>query len=196
MSDTKMEIILAMKEEFALKGYMASMSDISKRVGIKVPSIYSHFKSKDEIVLLCIKDEIETFTKYYRANLIWPSDQTVEGTLKHLFFAYIDYFKELDKLRFWNNFELIPNLELRHACLALYKQYMLKLQSEICPIYEQGILKKEIRSDLDQDAYIMYIVTLQGVLRGMTNFEGFGQPTDRYYEKVWKMYWESIRTRT
>ena len=193
MSDTKKEIILAMKEEFALKGYMASMSDISKRVGIKVPSIYSHFKSKDDIVLLCIKDEIETFTAYYRANLIWPSDQTVEGTLKHLFFAYINYFKDLDKLRFWNNFDLIPNLELRHASLTLYKQYMLKLQSEISPIFDQGILRKEIRADLDPEAYLMYIVTLQGVLRGMLKFEGLGNPTEQYYEKVWNMYWESIK---
>ncbi len=193
MSDTKREIILAMKEEFSLKGYMASMSDISKRVGIKVPSIYSHFKSKDEIVLLCIKDEIETFTEYYRANLIWPSDQTVEGTLRHLFFAYINYFKDLDKLRFWNNFDLIPNLELRHASLTLYKQYQLKLQSEIRPIYDQGILRKEIRTDLDPEAYLMFIVTLQGVLRGMLKFEGFDNPSDLYYEKVWNMYWESIK---
>lgn len=193
MSDTKREIILAMKEEFSLKGYMASMSDISKRVGIKVPSIYSHFKSKDEIVLLCIKDEIETFTEYYRANLIWPSDQTVEGTLRHLFFAYINYFKDLDKLRFWNNFDLIPNLELRHASLTLYKQYQLKLQSEIRLIYDQGILRKEIRTDLDPEAYLMFIVTLQGVLRGMLKFEGFDNPSDLYYEKVWNMYWESIK---
>ena len=193
MSDTKREIILAMKEEFSLKGYMASMSDISKRVGIKVPSIYSHFKSKDEIVLLCIKDEIETFTEYYRANLIWPSDQTVEGTLRHLFFAYINYFKDLDKLRFWNNFDLIPILELRHASLTLYKQYQLKLQSEIRPIYDQGILRKEIRTDLDPEAYLMFIVTLQGVLRGMLKFEGFDNPSDLYYEKVWNMYWESIK---
>lgn len=193
MSDTKKEIILAMKTEFALKGYMASMSDISKKVGIKVPSIYSHFKGKDEIVLLAIQDEIETFSKYYRSNLIWPSELSVEVILKRLFFAYIDYFKDLNKLRFWNNFDLIPNMELRYASLTLYKQYMLKLQSEIKPIYEQGIMGREIRSDLDPEAYLMFIVTLQGVLRGMLKFEGFDNPSDLYYEKIWKMYWESIK---
>ena len=192
--DTKREIVLAMKEVFAEKGYMASMSDISKIVGIKVPSIYSHYQSKDEIIYLCIHDEIETFTQYYRSNLRRTQEESVEFSLKHLFFSYIEYFKDLNKLRFWNNFDLIPNLELRHTSLEAYKKYMLKLQEEIKALFLLGIEKGEIKSDLNTEAYLMYIVTIQGVLRGMLKFEGFENPTDHYYAKIWEMYWETVKT--
>ena len=95
--DTKREIVLAMKEVFAEKGYMASISDVSKIVGIKVPSIYSQYHSKDEIIYLCVQDEIETFTQYYRSHLRRTHEESVEFSMKYFFFSYIAYFKDLKK---------------------------------------------------------------------------------------------------
>ena len=55
------EIIDIMFFLFAEKGYNASMSDLAKLVKIKMPSIFSHFSSKDEIILLVIEKEIPRF---------------------------------------------------------------------------------------------------------------------------------------
>lgn len=52
--DKKEEILETMSELFAQKGYNTSMSDISKKVGIKVQSTYSHYESKDQIVYLSL----------------------------------------------------------------------------------------------------------------------------------------------
>ena len=49
--DRKEAIILATLELASAKGLKAvSMSQIAEKVGIKAPSLYNHFKSKDEIV--------------------------------------------------------------------------------------------------------------------------------------------------
>jgi len=60
----KDEIIDATSELFAEKGYELSMSDIAARVGIKTPSLYSHFESKDEIIGIVLeKDGCKSFEK-------------------------------------------------------------------------------------------------------------------------------------
>ncbi len=43
------------------------MSDIAKLAKIKVPSIYSHFASKDELVMLVVEKEINTYFEYIRS---------------------------------------------------------------------------------------------------------------------------------
>ncbi len=49
--DRKEEIIHAALELASVNGFKSlSMSQIAKKVGIKAPSLYNHFKSKDEIV--------------------------------------------------------------------------------------------------------------------------------------------------
>ncbi|MPM75802.1 hypothetical protein SDC9_122796 [bioreactor metagenome] len=63
--DKKEEILVTMTELFAQKGYNTSMSDISKKVGIKVQSIYSHYESKDQIVYLVLKKEIFTLLYFF-----------------------------------------------------------------------------------------------------------------------------------
>ena len=191
--DTKKAIVFAMIEEFSEKGYMASMSDLSKRVGIKVPSIYSHYKSKDEIILLCIKDEIKNFKIYYHTYLQDLKTRSTESILKDLFYAYIQYFKNVSKLRFWNNFDLIPNIELRKEGLNLYIEYMLELELEIKQIFSFGVSSGELRADLDKEAYLMYIILIQGVLRGMLKLEEISVNSTKYYEKVWQMYWKTIK---
>ena len=56
---TKDKILNAMTDLFSDKGYATSMSDVAGEVGIKVPSIYNHFSGKDEIILECVKREID-----------------------------------------------------------------------------------------------------------------------------------------
>ena len=51
MMDRKEEIIFATLELASENGLKSvSMSQIAEKVGIKAPSLYNHFKSKDEIV--------------------------------------------------------------------------------------------------------------------------------------------------
>ena len=53
--DKKTEILNSAYKHFSKRGYNVSMSDIAKDVGIKTPSLYSHFTSKDEIILIVIE---------------------------------------------------------------------------------------------------------------------------------------------
>ena len=76
--DKKQEIIEAAFELFCEKGYHLTLSEIAHAVGIKTPSLYSHFNNKDEILELMIHEEIY---RYYRLL----DDKIIEIVEKTLF---------------------------------------------------------------------------------------------------------------
>ena len=63
--DKKQEILDAAFEIFSEKGYHLSLSELAGAEKIKTPSLYSHFASKDEIIELVVRDEIQI---YYRCE--------------------------------------------------------------------------------------------------------------------------------
>ena len=62
--DKKQEILMAAFDIFCEKGYHLSVAELAGAVKIKTPSLYSHFASKDEIIELVVRDEIERYYAY------------------------------------------------------------------------------------------------------------------------------------
>ena len=56
------EILDATREILAERGYVAmSMDDLAAQVGISKPTLYSHFATKDEIIVATILREVQGF---------------------------------------------------------------------------------------------------------------------------------------
>lgn len=190
---TKDKILNAMTELFSDKGYTTSMSDVAKEVGIKVPSIYNHFSGKDEIILECVKREIDFFTLHMKSVYQQMSSKRTEEILQEIFFRYIEYFKVGKRLRFWSNFDLIPDDKLQALCVDEYKKYMENLIFMISTEFQRGIQAGELRSDQNQQYHILYITVLQGVLRGMLKIPGVIDKQKDYHVIIWNLLWESIK---
>lgn len=61
--DKKHEMLEAGFDLFCEKGYHLSMPELAEKVELKTPSLYSHFRSKDQILTTVIQEEIQCF--YY-----------------------------------------------------------------------------------------------------------------------------------
>ena len=190
---TKDKILNAMTDLFSDKGYATSMSDVAGEVGIKVPSIYNHFSGKDEIILECVKREIDFFTLHMKSVYQQMSSKRTEEILQEIFFRYIEYFKVGKRLRFWSNFDLIPDDKLQALCVDEYKKYMENLIFMISTEFQRGIQAGELRSDQNQQYHILYITVLQGVLRGMLKIPGVIDKQKDYHVIIWNLLWESIK---
>lgn len=190
---TKEFIIDAMTEVFSEKGYMASMQDVATIVGIKVPSIYSHYSGKDEIILLSVKKEIENFRNYIQDIYEKFNKERSETLLKEIFFSYIEYFKKEKRMAFWNNFDLIPDMSLKKLHMEEYKQYMEWFVKILKDIFEQGKETGELKREADKEYHLLYIVTLQGILRGLLKFSGSDELQSIHHDKIWDLLWESIK---
>ena len=116
--DKKEEILEAAAVLFIEKGYGFSMSELSAAVGIKTPSLYSHYESKEEIVGLMMQRAFlscRTELEQYIASL---HGGRCEDRLKGLFGFLLDYFRQGGRVSFLKNAMLIQNPPLREKCLA------------------------------------------------------------------------------
>lgn len=166
--DTKTKIINAMTQLFSIKGYMASMSDISKIVGIKVSSIYSHFKGKDEILYLAIDNEISLYYEYCKDIYEKLKDNTTEEILKGIYFGILCYYSDSQKLMFTRNIDLIPENEYSTMYKELQKNYMIKNINIIEEIFTKGYKNGEIKYNIDKGFPYLYLTMIRGILSGMS----------------------------
>lgn len=153
------EIIAAAAKVFQTKGYhAATVQDIADAVGILKGSLYHHFKSKEELLYLIVKEPIARI--YATMAEIVSSDLPAAEKLRRAILAHLEAFdrhyphlfvylheREEMKRRFREQFKLSP------------KQYEQSWQQ----ILREGVKSGEFRPDLDVQ------VVSYGVL-GMLNW--------------------------
>lgn len=144
--DTRQEILDAAAIEFSEKGYEGtSLRDIAKRVGIKPPSIYNHFKSKNEILSAFLQNA-GTLLFDYCTEAMESAAPEPRAQLEAFVVGHVRY--ELEKL------ELTPmmnRLVMRSASLTnaldkpqqdLMQDLQRKVVNLLCKTLEAG---KELR---------------------------------------------------
>ena len=63
------QIIEAARDLFSTYGYKrVSMDEIAKRANVTKKTVYSYFKSKEELLKYCINDEIKKMKDEMKAN--------------------------------------------------------------------------------------------------------------------------------
>ncbi len=89
---TKERIVRTAIDLFAEKGYeSASMREIARGTGIKASSIYNHFSSKEEILLVLLDIFRDLIEKQYGGSVsirLKGKKATVEELMGYLFFAF------------------------------------------------------------------------------------------------------------
>ena len=98
----KKRIIAAAHKIFYKKGYHNStMNDVAKEVGVSKGSLYSYFKSKEEILQTTNKLSTETFNDYfYSENSLEPLDEIYNDMLKSIGTIHLDF--EITSLSYQN----------------------------------------------------------------------------------------------
>ena len=103
--DRKEEIILAALELAAKDGLKSvSMARIAQRVGIKTPSLYNHFKSKEEIVKAmysCLREKAKQNRSLAFADPTGFAARSLEQILTEALTAYLALVTDRDMLRFF-----------------------------------------------------------------------------------------------
>ncbi|HMB22142.1 MAG: TetR/AcrR family transcriptional regulator [Chloroflexota bacterium] len=84
------EIFHASVHLFLNKGFNeTSMREIAEAAGIGKSTLYDYFRTKDEILLSFVEDEIQRLTE--RAKEITKQEVGAQEKLRQMMFAYMDY---------------------------------------------------------------------------------------------------------
>jgi AcrR family transcriptional regulator len=89
----KKRIIDAAYKIFYRKGYLSStMNDVAKEVGVSKGSLYSYFKSKEELLQTTSQLSVDSFNDYfYSENSLEPLEEIYNDMLKSIGSLHLDF---------------------------------------------------------------------------------------------------------
>lgn len=192
--DKKQEIIAAAFELFCENGYHLSLSEIANAVGIKTPSLYSHFKSKDDILELMIHEEIYRYYQFLEEKLIDIEPMNIKDAMKSLFEFFMDYFSEYKRLRFWRTIPLLPNEQLRNTSSHLINEKDSQCKQKLLAYFQKGVRDGDLKPDVTESSLHLYLCMIQGVLDAMLLYPN-DYKDNIFAERVLEAYWDGISAR-
>lgn len=190
--DKKREILEAAFVLFCDKGCHLSMSELATAVGIKTPSLYSHFDNKDQILETMVTERILHFYESLQGKMKDLSSKGCEDTMRGLYLYVLAYYGESNRLRFWRGIPFIEEETLRNTCIRLIAEKDGIFHKQMLSCFTKGIKRGEIRHDAGNASLHLYFCLMQGVLDGLL-FHKDAQPGFSFPDDLFAAYWAGIR---
>mgnify|MGYP004459969287 CR=1 FL=1 len=169
--DTKSRILIKALELFSSRGYDAvSVGEIAKAVGIKAPSLYNHYPSKQAIFDAIVKETSDQFTRYTDAIAIHVQSSERD----------VAVFTEIAEDALVEKVHQIFDFSLHDSGIALFRKMMTIEQfrsAELSKLYTErfverlvayhaGIFKSLIASGelVDEDAQTLAVTYVSPIL--------------------------------
>lgn len=191
--DKKQEILDAAYELFCAKGFHLSVSELAGEVGIKTPSLYSHFNSKDQILELMILQEIERYYICLEEKMLHLENMDCGSAMKSLFNFILEYFSEYKRLRFWRTLWLIPNEDIKNRFSKLIAEQDTIYTQKMNKCLQKGIENSELRPGVNESALYLYLSMIQGVIDSMLIYPNSKAAENTFAQKAFVAFWDGIR---
>jgi AcrR family transcriptional regulator len=189
--DKKQEIIDAAFELFSIKGDHLSVAELARAVGIKTPSLYSHFESKDQIMEVMIRREIHRYYECLEQEIIMVENRSCKQAMQRIFDFAMEYFGESKQLRFWRTMPLIANEQNKSIFRQLIERQENLYIQRMKRCFQRGLENGEIRPDVSESALDLYFTMIQGVLDIMP-LRSIKPNQNGFAANVFESYWKGI----
>lgn len=190
---TKDKIIAAALSLFAKNGYEGtSLTDIAKAVGIQKPSIYNHFKSKEEIFITVYENilwlhvkEVEKFMEDIKGL---DAKEQLFQILKLTFEYYIEF---QEQSTFLNRSVFFSPENLREQLREQFMAAEDAMSAILRTIIYNGIENGEIRKGNIDDFIISYYCLLDGIFIELSYY-GIEKMKPRILN-IWNNFWYGFK---
>lgn len=178
---------------FSLKGYDGtSLAEIAEEVGIKKPSIYAHFKSKNELFLAVAQDVADRYYEHWQELLVATENFDYEQRLYEIFRSIVAYFSnDRIKVAFWVRVLMFPPPEDKDNLLLIFKERVKDLLEQITQIFEQGIKDGAIHNGIAKNMAYAYFCLLDGYL--MRAICSDNEEYEQQAAQIWENFWYGIK---
>lgn len=176
---------------FVEKGYVGtSLADIGNEVGIKKQSIYTHFKSKDDLFLQVVNNVLEKETDSLNAYF----NKNKNGQLFDVLYGFINLFKNRftkegeENAKFMLRMMFLPPTHLQDVVIKQFLMFYSNLERQIQDIFTAN--KREITVD-PHEARLAFLNIFDGLLVELiyVNVESF----EKRLDASWNIFCQAIR---
>ncbi|MFD1020724.1 TetR/AcrR family transcriptional regulator [Thalassobacillus hwangdonensis] len=189
---TKDKILNVALDMFGQFGYEdTALSDIAKTVGIKKPSIYNHFNSKEDIFREVLDEVIRRERAFFSEELKIASDLTCEEQLRELFEQYNERMATSEVGLFWKRVTFFPPECFAEVIKEKFKEVEGTFTEILKDVFHKGKEEAVIR-DLPFETLTASFYTVIDGLFLERHFYG----EDEYLlrkEASWKVFWLGIQ---
>lgn len=177
---------------FAQHGYEgASLQEIAQDVGIKKPSIYAHYRGKDELFLTAMTYALETQKTHLATYFISTRHLSLEQSLKGFFDWFLEESTENDQLKFILRIAYFPPVKLEREVTGLINPFFDTMQRHLTRLLrERDRTEQILYSDDYQSAALAYLTVTEGT---MTEFVYNGVAAyERRFTAIWPIFWRGL----
>jgi AcrR family transcriptional regulator len=176
----KLEIRHAAWKLFCEQGYEASsMDDIARAVGIKKPSLYAHFPSKEAIFKGLFDEVIDGYATHVAGLLAgWahapsgggsPPERSPRDLLLSLAESYVEAFLDPDAQKFWYRLTMAPPAFIKDELFARLQAADLALAGELEAFFAREHTAGALKA-ADPGIAALAFLSMAGGLAMMTAF--------------------------
>ncbi len=191
---TKEKIIAAALSLFAKSGYEGtSLTEIAKMVGIQKPSIYNHFKSKEEIFLTIFESILWEHVHKVKKMLEELKEKSTENQLFQILSLTFQYYLNYEEqTAFLNRAMIFPPESLKEQLNAQFILSEEALSAILHTIIKDGMEKGEIRTTNIEDVIISYYCLIDGIFIELSYY-GKEKMAPRI-PNIWMNFWYGVKT--
>jgi TetR/AcrR family transcriptional repressor of cmeABC operon len=177
---------------FARNGYEGtSLADIAERVGIKKPSIYAHFKGKEDLFLAVFEDVVWEQVQLVKQLAEMTGKADAEQKLLLILRESCRYFIDNeDKATLLKRFMLFPPDHLKESVQRKFLESEQAMTELLAAIFAEGIKRGEIQQKPLEELLAAYYCLLDGLFIQLSYY-GTKDFESRLHH-VWNIYWSGI----
>lgn len=174
---------------FAQKGFVeTSTEDIASAVGLKKQSLYSHFKSKNEILIEILKQQLFFVVEKIDTRIEDVTGEPINIFFKEIFKSYIDIFADHNRLLLWKRVLLmIHNVEYQD----IFNKDKWKFGKDLSKTLYEKIKQAQYQMDyqLFQGFFLSYMLLIQGYLDWMM----IDKHDEGIFNTIWDNFWNGTK---
>ncbi|MCM3617048.1 TetR/AcrR family transcriptional regulator [Sutcliffiella horikoshii] len=178
---------------FAQKGYFGtSLNDVATKVGIKKPSLYAHFKNKDDLYLSILHELMDTFKESVSIDSSIMEQYSTKDLLYLFLKNMVDFWKDETMGLLYKRTLLFPEEHFRSTIQEQFLQTEAHTTAILREIMEKGKRKQEISNQPIEPLIDSFYCLVDGLF-----VQRFFYPLPQYDMKVehaFTHFWKAAET--
>lgn len=181
-------------ELFGQKGYEdTSLAEIAKEVGIKKPSIYNHFRSKEDLFIEVLEDLIVNEVTAYRMTEGKMNPSEPLKNIKILFDLFCQRLMTTKEALLWKRVTFFPPEQFKDLIHEQFIHFEKITTSILVSVYEEGVTQ-HIFQDLTEEEFVAsFLCLVDGVF--LEHHYYTEEIFQQRIESAWKVYVLGITSR-
>ncbi|UTG85748.1 TetR/AcrR family transcriptional regulator [Bacillus paranthracis] len=191
---TKNKIKEVAYKQLAEKGYeRTTLSSIAKEVGIKTPSIYAFYKSKEDLFMVVYKDLLQDNYHYIKSTIDILISETVKEKLYQILQAICDYhLSQPEKTTAYTKFVFFLPPTLNDEVKETFSEMEEILCEMLESIFSEGIRQGVLKNQPVDDLVASFLCVMDGVFLELLYYQHQEDKFKRRVEQIWSIYWNGI----